>query len=190
MLGNGRVTVCFFGDGALNEGILHEVSNLAAIWKLPCVFLCENNLYGMSGPVDQMLALGERGFLGRAEAYGIPGVECDGMDVVDVFLGVRHAVERARRGDGPTYVVCHTYRFLGHHVGDPLTYRDKEEPALWRRLDTIPSYGRLLVGQGLAMSADLEAWGRQAAERVTAAVEFAESSAEPDGAAVMEGLFA
>ncbi len=190
MLGNGRVTVCFFGDGALNEGILHEVSNLAAIWKLPVVFLCENNLYGMSGPVDQMLALGDQGFLGRAAAYGIPGVECDGMDVVDVFLGVKAAVDRARRGEGPSYVVCHTYRFLGHHVGDPLTYRDKDEPALWRRLDPIPSYGDLLVTQGIAGAGDLETWGTEAAARVAAAVEFAESSAEPDGATVMEGLFA
>jgi TPP-dependent pyruvate/acetoin dehydrogenase alpha subunit len=189
MQGNGRVTVCFFGDGALNEGILHEVSNLSAIWKLPCVLLCENNLYGMSGPVDEMLALGEDGFLGRPAAYGIPGVECDGMDVVDVFLGVKEAAERARRGEGPSYVVCHTYRFLGHHVGDPLTYRDKDEPALWRRLDPIPNYGDLLIGQGLASPAELEEWARGAAHAVAAAVEFAEGSPDPDCATGMEGLF-
>jgi TPP-dependent pyruvate/acetoin dehydrogenase alpha subunit len=189
MLGNGRVTVCFFGDGALNEGILHEVSNLAAIWKLPVVFLCENNLYGMSGPVDEMLALGKDGFLGRPAAFGIPGAECDGMDVVDVFLGVKEGVERARRGGGPSFVVCHTYRFLGHHVGDPLTYRDKDEPALWRELDPIPNYGRLLVEQGLATAADLDRWTAAARAAVAAAVEFAEGSAEPDGATVMEGLF-
>ncbi len=189
MLGNGRVTICFFGDGALNEGILHEVSNLAAIWRLPCVFLCENNLYGMSGPVDQMLALGEGGFLGRPAAYGIPGVECDGMDVVDVFLGVKEGVERARRGEGPTYVVAHTYRFLGHHVGDPLTYRDKDEPLLWRQLDPIPNYGRLLVEQGIASEEDLETWTHDAAAAVAAAVEYAEASPEPEAATVMEGLF-
>ncbi len=189
MLGNGRVTVCFFGDGALNEGILHEVSNLAAIWRLPCVFLCENNLYGMSGSVDEMLALGEAGFLSRPAAYGIPGVECDGMDVVDVFLGVKQGVERARRGEGPTYVIAHTYRFLGHHVGDPLTCRDKDEPALWRRLDPIPNFGQLLVQQGLASDEQLEMWSREAAEKVAAAVEFAEASPEPDPATVMEGVF-
>ena len=172
MLGNGRVTICFFGDGALNEGILHEVSNLAAIWRLPCVFLCENNLYGMSGPVDEMLALGEDGFLGRPAAYGIPGIECDGMDVVDVFLGVKEGVERARRGEGPTYVIAHTYRFLGHHVGDPLTYRDKDEPLLWRQLDPIPNYGRLLVEQGIASASELEAWTREAAAAVKAAVDY------------------
>jgi len=189
MQGNGRVTICFFGDGALNEGILHEVSNLSAIWRLPCVFLCENNLYGMSGPVDEMLALGKDGFPGRAAAYGIPAVECDGMDVIDVFLGVRQAVERARQGEGPSYVICHTYRFLGHHVGDPLTYRDKDEPELWRRLDPIPSFGALLVAQGLATEAELDTWSREAVAAVAAAVEFAENSPEPDGAAVSEGLF-
>jgi pyruvate dehydrogenase E1 component alpha subunit len=190
MLGNGRVTLGFFGDGALNEGILHEVSNLAAIWRLPCVFVCENNLYGMSGPVDEMLALGEGGFTGRAAAYGIPGIECDGMDVIDVFLGVKEGVERARRGEGPTYVIAHTYRFLGHHVGDPLSYRDKTEPTLWRRLDPIPNYGRLLVGQGLASSADLERWTGDAIRAVQAAVAYAESSPEPDPGTVMDGLFA
>jgi TPP-dependent pyruvate/acetoin dehydrogenase alpha subunit len=189
MLENGRVTLCFFGDGALNEGILHEVSNLSAIWKLPCVFLCENNLYGMSGPVDQMLALGESGFLGRPAAFGIPGAECDGMDVIDVFIGVKEAVARARRGEGPSYVIAHTYRFLGHHVGDPLTYRDKDEPALWRESDPIPNFGRLLVEQGIASQNDLAGWTREAAGAVKAAVAFAEGSAEPDGSTVMEGLF-
>lgn len=189
MLGNGRVTLCFFGDGALNEGILHEVSNLAAIWRLPCVFLCENNLYGMSGAVDEMLALGEGGFLGRPGAYGIPGIECDGMDAVDVFLGVKEGVERARRGEGPTYVIAHTYRFLGHHVGDPLTYRNKDEPALWRALDPIPNYGRLLVEQGLASAEDLQRWTGEATTAVEAAIDFAETSPEPEPGTVMEGLF-
>lgn len=188
-LGNGRVTVCFFGDGALNEGILHEVSNLAAIWKLPCVFLCENNLYGMSGPVDQMLALGEDGFAGRAAAFGIPGIECDGMDAIDVLLAVKESVDRARHGQGPTYVVAHTYRFLGHHVGDPLSYRDKEEPELWRRLDPILTYGRLLVEQGLASPEELEAWGREAVTAIALAIDYAESSPEPDIATITDGLF-
>jgi TPP-dependent pyruvate/acetoin dehydrogenase alpha subunit len=189
LLGTGRVTVCFFGDGALNEGILHEVSNLAAIWSLPCVFLCENNLYGMSGPVDQMLALGADGFLARPAAYGIPGVECDGMDVVDVYLAVKQAVERARQHGGPGYVIAHTYRFLGHHVGDPLTYRDKEEPEMWRRLDPIPNFGALLVQQGLATDADLVSWTQEAATAVKAAVDYGEASPEPDRDTVMEGVF-
>ena len=189
LLGNGRITVCFFGDGALNQGILHEVSNLAAIWKLPCVFLCENNLYGMSGPVDTMLALGDEGFAGRAHAFGIPAVECDGMDVVDVYLAVREGVERARAGGGPTYVFAHTYRFLGHHVGDPLSYRDKEEPEFWRRLDPIPNFGELLVTQGIATAEDLATWDRQAVERIEAAVSYAETSPEPSVDTVTEGLF-
>lgn len=189
MLGNSRVTVCFFGDGALNQGILHEVSNLAAIWRLPCVFLCENNLYGMSGPVDTMLALGAEGFAGRAHAFGIPAVECDGMDVIDVYLAVREGVERARAGEGPTYVFAHTYRFLGHHVGDPLSYRDREEPELWRKLDPIPNFGRLLVEQKLATADQLAAWDREAVERISAAVSYAEASPEPSPDTVLEGVF-
>jgi TPP-dependent pyruvate/acetoin dehydrogenase alpha subunit len=189
MLGNGRVTVCFFGDGALNEGLLHEVSNLAAIWKLPCVFLCENNLYGMSGPVDQMLALGAEGFLGRPAAYGIPGSECDGMDVIDVFLRVKEAVQRARTGQGPSYVVAHTYRFLGHHVGDPLSYRAKEEVELWREKDPIPNFGRLLVAQGLASETDLEALAREARAAIETAIAFAEASPEASVETIMDGVF-
>jgi TPP-dependent pyruvate/acetoin dehydrogenase alpha subunit len=189
ILGNGRVTVCFFGDGALNQGILHEVSNLAAIWKLPCIFLCENNLYGMSGSVDAMLALGQEGFSGRAHAFGIPAVECDGMDVIDVYLAVQEGVERARAGGGPTYVFAHTYRFLGHHVGDPLSYRDKVEPELWRKWDPIPNFGRLLVEQRLATPEQLAAWDQEASERITAAVSFAEASPEPSVDTVLEGVF-
>lgn len=189
LLRNGRVTVCFFGDGALNQGILHEVSNLAAIWRLPCIFLCENNLYGMSGPVDRMLALGEAGFPGRAQAFGIPALECDGMDVVDVYLAVREGVRRARAGDGPTYVFAHTYRFLGHHVGDPLTYRSKEEADHWRELDPIPNFGNLLLNQGLATSDELAAWDLEAKERIDAAVAYAEASPEPSADTVLEGLF-
>ena len=188
-LRNGRITVCFFGDGALNEGILHEVSNLAAIWKLPCIFLCENNLYGMSGAVDQMLAVGDGSFLSRPAAYGIPGIECDGMDVVDVFLAVKQAAERARQGEGPSYVVCHTYRFLGHHVGDPLSYRNKDEVELWKRLDPIPAFGNLLVEHGIAKSEDLERWTAETKRRIQKAVEFAEASPEPDCATLMQGIF-
>lgn len=189
MLKNGKITVCFFGDGALNEGILHEVSNLAAIWKLPVVFLCENNLYGMSGCIEEMLALGPRGFLSRADAYGIPALECDGMDVIDVFMAAKEAVVRARAGEGPTYVVAHTYRYLGHHVGDPLSYRDRQEPELWKKLDPIPAYGRLLVQQGLAKEAELEKWAKEAKAAIQEAVSFAEESPEPESQILMEGLF-
>jgi len=188
MLDNGRITVCFFGDGALNEGILHEVSNLAAIWTLPCVFLCENNLYGMSGAVDEVLALGAHGFVGRAQSYGIPGIECDGMDVIDVFMAVKEAAERARRGEGPTYVIAHTYRFLGHHVGDPLTYRDKQEPELWKECDPLPAYADLLLDQSLATSAEIDSWTAAAKTAIDEAVTFAEASPEPARDTLMEDI--
>lgn len=190
MLGNGRITVCFIGDGALNEGIAHEVANMAAIWKLPVIFLVENNLYGMSGCVDDMLAVGERGFFARSDAYGIPGSECDGMDVVDVFMAVGEAAERARGGGGPSFVFCHTYRFLGHHVGDPLTYRHKQEPGLWKKLDPIPKFGELLVQQAIATEKDVRTWGEEARKAIEEAVRFAEESPEPEPSLIMEDVFA
>jgi len=130
LLGNGRVSVCFFGDGALNQGILHESMNLAAIWKLPVIYVCENNQFAMSARVQVMTAVSDPSI--RAVAYGIPGVNVDGMDVLTVFRAASEAVERARAGEGPSFIVATTYRFLGHHVGDPLNYRTKEEVDVWR----------------------------------------------------------
>src|ERR671936_344526 len=131
----GAVAVCFFGDGALAQGILHETSNLAAIWKLPVVFVCENNQYAMSARADWAVAGGDPAK--RAAGYGIPGVTVDGMDLFAVHAAAGELVERARRGDGPSYLVCNTYRFHGHHAGDPLNYREKEEVERWRLQDPI-----------------------------------------------------
>src|SRR5680860_1558029 len=106
MLGRDTVAMCFFGDGAMNQGILHEVTNLAACWALLVVFLIENNHYGMSACLEDVMACPRLDLAKRAEGYGIPGVNCDGMDVVDVYTTAREAVEKARSGGGPTYVVC------------------------------------------------------------------------------------
>src|SRR5215218_5948922 len=114
----GAVAICFFGDGALEQGILHETTNLAAIWKLPVVYVCENNQYAMSARSDWSVAGGDPA--ARAAGYGIPGVNVDGMDLFSVFSEASRLVERARRGDGPSYLVCRTYRYHGHHAGDPL----------------------------------------------------------------------
>ena len=119
----GAVAICFFGDGALEQGILHETTNLAAIWKLPVVYVCENNQYAMSARSDWSIAGGDPAR--RAAGYGIPGVSIDGMDFFAVYQNASELVERARRGDGPSYLVCNTYRFHGHHAGDPLNYRGK-----------------------------------------------------------------
>src|SRR5581483_2566683 len=123
--GSGSVAVCFFGDGALNQGILHEATNLAAIWQLPVVYVCENNQYAMSARADWTVAGGQPS--ARAAGYGIPGIDVDGMDFLAVNQAAHQLVERARAGQGPSYLVCLTYRYHGHHAGDPLNYRDHAE---------------------------------------------------------------
>ncbi|MCZ7665547.1 MAG: thiamine pyrophosphate-dependent dehydrogenase E1 component subunit alpha [Thermoleophilia bacterium] len=190
MLGRDTVAVCFFGDGAMNQGILHEVSNIAACWNLPVVFLCENNFYGMSASVEDTLACKEMNLAGRAAAYDIPAATCDGMDVIDVHLATRAAVERARGGGGPSYVVCTTYRFLGHHVGDPLTYRDKSAVDPWRLRDPIPNFAGRLVADNLATREQVDRWEAEAKDAIARALAFAEESPDPDPSNLTEDVFA
>ena len=143
--GSGQVAVSFFGDGAVNEGGFHEGINMAATWDLPVVFVCENNMYATEMPFKQ--ATKNTNVASRAQGYGIPGVQVDGQDVLAVYEKAGEAVERARQGKGPTLLECLTYRFLGHHVGDPgTTYRSKEEVEEWKKRDPI----QLLREQALA----------------------------------------
>src|SRR5215469_963281 len=151
----GSVAVCFFGDGALEQGILHETTNLAAIWKLPVVYVCENNQYAMSARSDWSVAGGDPAR--RATGYGIPGVTVDGMDLFAVNAAAREFVDRARRGDGPAYLVCTTYRYHGHHAGDPLNYRDKEEVDRWRQLDPIERVKQAAIQQGVLTEPRIDA---------------------------------
>jgi pyruvate dehydrogenase E1 component alpha subunit len=188
LLGNGRVSVCFFGDGALNQGILHESMNLAAIWKLPVIYVCENNQFAMSARVQVMTAVPDPSV--RAVAYGIPGVNVDGMDVLAVFRAASEAVERARAGEGPSFIVATTYRFLGHHVGDPLNYRTKEEVDTWREKDGIERFRAYLVEHGIASEEETTAIEREVQSEVDRASEFAKASAEPDPSILMTDIFA
>lgn len=121
----GRVSVAFFGDGGGNQGAFHESMNLAALWKLPVVFVCENNHYAISTSVETSTAMGT--FYQRAAGYGIPGVLVNGNDVLEVYAAAKEAIERARRGEGPTFIECDTYRLRGHHEGDEQTYRTRAE---------------------------------------------------------------
>lgn len=130
-----RVVVCFFGDGAANEGTFHELLNMASTWDLPVIFVCENNMYGMSVPWAKVTKLPD--VAKRACAYGIPGVVVDGMDVLAVRGAVSEAVERARKGDGPTLIEAKTYRWYGHSHSDPRAYRTREEEAEWKKRDPI-----------------------------------------------------
>jgi pyruvate dehydrogenase E1 component alpha subunit len=184
----GSVAVCFFGDGALEQGILHETTNLAAIWKLPVVYVCENNQYAMSARSDWSVAGGDPA--SRAAGYGIPGVTVDGMDLFAVNAKAREFVERARRGEGPAYLVCTTYRYHGHHAGDPLNYREREEVERWRQQDPIERVKRAAVERGALTDAEITDLEQQIAAEIEAAVEFAKNSPDPTVDQLMTDIYA
>jgi pyruvate dehydrogenase E1 component alpha subunit len=184
----GAVAICFFGDGALEQGILHETTNLAAIWKLPVVFVCENNQYAMSARSDWSIAGGDPAK--RAAGYGIPGVTVNGMDLFAVNAQATEFVERARRGDGPAYLVCNTYRFHGHHAGDPLNYREKEEVERWRLQDPIEQVKRAALDGGVMSSAEIDELERKIEALIDEAVEFAKNSPDPEPDQLMTDIYA
>ena len=175
-----RVVVSFFGDGAANEGAFHEAVNLAAIWKLPVVFLCENNKYGMSFSTEKSFAI--ENIAERAAGYGIPGVTVDGNDVEAVHQAVGNAVARARQGEGPTLVESVTYRWKGHSKSDKNLYRTKEEIAEWRERDPILRFERAVLDRGVLDQAAVEAARAQATRDVRNAVRAANAApdARPD----------
>jgi len=183
-----QVVAIFFGDGAVNQGTFHESLNLAALWRLPAVYVCENNLYAMSTSVRDACAIEH--IAERAAAYGMPGVQVDGMDVLAVAAAVRSAVERARAGRGPSLIECKTYRFLGHSKSDQRVYRSREEEATWRGRDPITRFRTTLLEHGLASAAELDAVARDAVAAVDTAVEFARTSPFPAPDALTAGLFA
>lgn len=146
--GTDEVSLCFFGDGSINIGAFHEAMNLAAIWKLPTIFVCENNLYGEYSPLASTTPI-ER-LVDRAAAYAMPGVRVDGNDVRAMYAATSEAVARARSGDGPTFIEALTYRHKGHSRTDPGTYRPKEEVAEWLTRDPIPALEEVLRARGIA----------------------------------------
>ena len=178
--GTDQVTLCFFSDGASNQGSFHESVNLAALWKLPVVFVCENNGYAITTAATRSLPI--KDVADRAAAYGIPGTITDGMDVRAVYEAVAPAVARARAGDGPSLVECKTYRFLGHWVGDPIVYRTEEEVEDWRKRDPIVLLRQWMQTEGSWKEVDLDAIRDEVAREVAAAVAFAKASAFPAAA--------
>jgi TPP-dependent pyruvate/acetoin dehydrogenase alpha subunit len=188
--GSGQVAVCFFGDGASNQGILMEAANMAALWKLPVIYLCEENKYAEFSPSLPFIAV-ERIEL-KARAFGLPGVTVDGNDVLAVHEEVHQAVERARRGDGPTLLVAQTYRIEGHTVGDPLTYRPKGEAETWKspERDPIRRFGRYLAEQAGFAEEQMETLQQRAENEIKAAVESAIDSPDPEIATLWEDVYA
>lgn len=188
MRGEDRVVACFFGDGATNEGAFHEAVNLAAIWKLPVVFICENNKYGMSFSTEKSMAV--ENIADRAAAYGIPGVTVDGNDVSAVYEATRTAVERARAGEGPTLVENLTYRWKGHSKSDKNLYRTKEEISEWRALDPILRFEAELKESGLLTDEDIQAVRTLAMEEMRDAVRTANAAPDADPSDLLDAVFA
>ncbi len=188
MKNEGYVVLCFFGDGASNEGSFHEAVNLASVWNLPVVFICENNQYGMSGSVKDMVNV--ENIADRAVGYGIPGKVVDGNDVIAVMNDVDEAVERARRGEGPSLIEAKTYRWKGHSKSDAKKYRTREEEKEWREKDPIARFRNLLIEEGILTSEKADFLQEEAKKEIEAAVIFAENSPQPTLDTLMEDIYA
>ena len=184
----GQVAVAFMGDAAANEGSFHESLNLAAVWKLPVVFVIENNFYGYSVKFNEAFPTDNIAI--RASAYGLPGQVVDGQDVLAVHEHSVRAVERARRGDGPTVLECRTYRYKGHARFDPASYRSKEEVEEWMKRDPIKLWSLALIQSGMASEEELKSISTSVRKQVDTAVEFATQSSSPAPDACLSLIYA
>jgi len=184
----GYVVLCFFGDGASNEGSFHEALNLASIWKLPVVFFCENNQYGMSGSVKEMTNI--ENIADRAVSYGIPGKVVDGLDVIEILNVTYDAVERARNGEGPTLIEAKTYRWKGHSKSDAKKYRTREEEEEWKSKDGIKRFKELLISEGIFTEEEAKQLQQEAKKEIEDAVIFAQNSPEPSLDTLLEDVYA
>ncbi|MCW4020551.1 MAG: thiamine pyrophosphate-dependent enzyme, partial [Candidatus Bathyarchaeota archaeon] len=182
-----QVVACFFGDGASNNGIFHEALNMAAVWKLPVVFVCENNLYAMGTRITNVTAI--ENIADRALGYGMPGVVVDGNDVVAVHQAAKAAIERARSGGGPTLVECKTYRHKGHSRFDPAKYRPPEEVEEWVGRDPITRFKKKLVQEGVLTEEEADRVDLEVTEAVERSAEFAVESPNPEPEEALEDVF-
>lgn len=172
-----EVVICFFGDGATNQGVFHEAMNMAALYHVPVVFVCENNGYGIGTSVSRASAVTE--LYKKSCAYETPGVKVDGMDPLAVYDAVRKAADKARDGEGPSYIEAVTYRFRGHSISDPGTYRSEQEKKLWQERDPIPNFAAYLIKQEVCSSEELERIRDEERALIAQAIGFAEESPEP-----------
>jgi TPP-dependent pyruvate/acetoin dehydrogenase alpha subunit len=183
-----QVAVSFFGDGAVNTGPLHEGINLAAIWELPVLFVCENNQYAITTHVDKVTLLDK--LVDRAAAYGVPGVQVDGNDVVEVYNAAAAAIERARDGGGPTFLECLTYRHGGHKRDDAATYRPKEEVEAWLKLDPLPRMRSRLLNDGTASQQEIDKLEADVLRTLEAAVVEALEGPPADPEVLLKDVYA
>ncbi len=175
--GDPEVVCCFFGDGALPQGAFHESLNMASLWKLPVIFVCENNFYGMGTLVQNAICQEE--LYRFADPYKIPGVRVDGMDVIEVYAAVSEAAARAREGKGPSLIEAITYRFRGHSMSDPAEYRSKREERIWQERDPIKRFRHLLLHERKIAAPVLDRIDQEESAVVDDAVKFADESPEP-----------
>jgi pyruvate dehydrogenase E1 component alpha subunit len=179
--------LCYFGDGSTNIGYFHESLNLAGVWKLPVLWICENNQYGMGTAVDRASAVPR--MIDKATAYGIEGKQVNGMDVLEVHEATKKALEKIRNGEGHQFLEMITYRFEGHSMGDPLRYRTKDEVEKWRGDDPIGILERYMIENGTADKETLEKIDGEVEETINAAVQFAEESPLPEPEALFTDIY-
>ncbi len=187
--GDDQVVLCFFGDGAVNEGEFHEAMNLAAIWKLPVVFFCEHNLYGMGASSKETLVMWDS-LHEMADAYGMARYEVDGNDVLAVRGLMQKVNQEVRSGSGPAFIVAKTYRLRGHSVADPANYRPEEEVEYWTAQDPIPRFQDMLTEEGIATVEDFEEIDASVNDEVVGAAEFGESSPWPSPLELYDDVYA
>lgn len=184
-----EICICIFGDGAANEGVFHEAMNMVALWKLPVLYICENNKYGMSMDVERAVA--KLPIAQRADAYGIPWACVDGNDVVEVYEAMKIAAEHVRAGNGPYFIETLTYRYFGHSKSDRNLYRSKEEIEDWKQnRDPLMRFTKHLLQNGMLDEGQAQEIDGQAEQVILKAVEFAEASPEPDISTLMEYVYA
>jgi len=183
-----RVSLTFFGDGAINEGSFHESANLAGLWNLPVIFFCENNLYGEGTPQHKQAPI--RDLARRADGYGFPGVIVDGNDVIAVYDVTKAARERALAGEGPSLIEAKTYRYRGHYEGDPMVYRPKGELEEWRKRDPIPAFRLRLIQSGIISEGEIEELMGNVQGQLDEAVKYAASAPIPVVEEALQGVYA
>jgi len=181
-----QVCVAFFGDGATNEGTFHESMNMASAWNLPVVFVCENNNFGVSTRIDRVTR--NTDLAKRAVGYGMPSITIDGNDVLEVEKAAKEAIERARSGEGPTFIVANTFRHHGHFEGEVVTYWDKAELNAWKEKDPIKRLAERLKGEGVTED-ELKIWDKEISDMLEEAISFSRDSAYPETSEALEDLF-
>lgn len=189
MIGKMQVCACFFGDGASNRGTFHESINMASILKLPVIFVCENNQYGISGCASDTMNIPDIAV--RATSYGIPGIKIDGNDIMAVYNATKCAVDFARSGGGPTLIEAKTWRHIGHYVGDPDTYRDPAVCKSWiENNDPIVRFADKMIAEGIASKSEIDNLQNKVLDEISKAVDFAKQSPEPDPEDILTDVYA